>query len=375
MSALHKPNLPWQEPTPPPSSGFVRPVPSLLQLRHIKLTPSSYPVREAAELFSQPSPDIHARPLSDTDLFEWHFTLRGPPSPSPYSCGIYHGRISLPAQYPLRPPSFRFLTPSGRFEVNREICLSISGHHEETWQPAWGIRTALVAIRAFMEMPVEGQVGGLECNDEGRRDLARRSIGWRCRECATAEGATAEGKTNEEVLDEERRRWLEMGGDTGAAGTGTMAEAEQVPPELRVGYRDELKTVTARETTAQVASPGPLIGAAQAPTASSRPIQPAPIQPAPPHITHTAVQNIPLPPGQGPSLRQRAPATNLPPPQQRNRLNHYHHRHHHHLQQQRRNPPSLNIDRLICFLLFLIAALLWRKLGKMEMDLLYVAGI
>jgi len=45
---------------------------------------------------------------------------------------------------------FRFLTPSARFEVNRDICLSMSGHHEETWQPAWGIRTALVALRAFM---------------------------------------------------------------------------------------------------------------------------------------------------------------------------------------------------------------------------------
>jgi ubiquitin-conjugating enzyme E2 J1 len=37
------------------------------------------------------------------------------------------------------------MTPNGRFEANREICLSISGHHEETWQPAWGIRTAVVA--------------------------------------------------------------------------------------------------------------------------------------------------------------------------------------------------------------------------------------
>lgn len=100
-------------------------------------------VREAAELSNSPSPDYTATPL-ESDLFEWHFTFRGPPNSS-YSEGIYHGRIVLPATYPLRPPSFRFLTPSGRFETNREICLSISGHHEETWQPAWGVRTALVA--------------------------------------------------------------------------------------------------------------------------------------------------------------------------------------------------------------------------------------
>ncbi|CAI0642106.1 unnamed protein product [Colletotrichum noveboracense] len=103
-------------------------------------------LREAQELSNSPSPDYTATPL-ESDLFEWHFTFRGPPNSS-YSDGIYHGRIVLPPTYPLRPPSFRFLTPSGRFETNREICLSISGHHEETWQPAWGVRTALVAYVA-----------------------------------------------------------------------------------------------------------------------------------------------------------------------------------------------------------------------------------
>lgn len=100
-------------------------------------------VREAAEISNSPSSDYAAHPL-ETDLFEWHFTLRGPPN-SVYSEGLYHGRIVLPPTYPLRPPMFRFATPNGRFEANREICLSISGHHEETWQPAWGVRTALVA--------------------------------------------------------------------------------------------------------------------------------------------------------------------------------------------------------------------------------------
>lgn len=106
-------------------------------------------MREAQEMSASPSPDYTATPL-ESDLFEWHFTLKGPPD-SVYAGGLYHGRIVLPPTYPLRPPSFRFVTPSGRFEANREICLSISGHHEETWQPAWGVRTALVALRSFME--------------------------------------------------------------------------------------------------------------------------------------------------------------------------------------------------------------------------------
>lgn len=121
---------------------------SLLKLLISKLT--RLPVREAAEISNSPSADYTAEPL-ESDLFEWHFTLRGPPN-SVYSNGIYHGRIVLPPTYPLRPPSFRFMTPSGRFEANREICLSISGHHEETWQPAWGVRTALVAYANTPEL-------------------------------------------------------------------------------------------------------------------------------------------------------------------------------------------------------------------------------
>lgn len=109
-------------------------------------------VREAAEISNSPSADYTAEPL-ESDLFEWHFTLKGPPN-SVYSNGIYHGRIVLPPTYPLRPPSFRFMTPSGRFEANREICLSISGHHEETWQPAWGVRTALVAYVLLLSLKV-----------------------------------------------------------------------------------------------------------------------------------------------------------------------------------------------------------------------------
>ncbi|KAJ5770313.1 uncharacterized protein N7511_002364 [Penicillium nucicola] len=120
-------------------------------------------LKESTDLHKNPSPYFNAKPITDDNLHDWHFTLVGPPSPSPYSQGLYHGRITFPPTYPLRPPSFRFLTPSGRFEVNREICLSISGHHEETWQPAWGVRTALLAIRSeIMGSESQGQVGGME---------------------------------------------------------------------------------------------------------------------------------------------------------------------------------------------------------------------
>ncbi|KAJ5947239.1 hypothetical protein N7466_000254 [Penicillium verhagenii] len=146
-------------------------------------------LKESTDLHKNPSPYFTAAPISDTNLHDWHFTLAGPPTPTPYAGGLYHGRITFPSTYPLRPPSFRFLTPSGRFEVNREICLSISGHHEETWQPAWGVRTALLAIRSeIMGGESKGQVGGVEGSTELRKEYAKVSLQWACRECGVSNG-------------------------------------------------------------------------------------------------------------------------------------------------------------------------------------------
>ncbi|KAK2029438.1 ubiquitin-conjugating enzyme [Colletotrichum zoysiae] len=180
-------------------------------------------LREAQELSSSPSPDYTATPI-ESDLFEWHFTFRGPPNSS-YSEGIYHGRIVLPPTYPLRPPSFRFLTPSGRFETNREICLSISGHHEETWQPAWGVRTALVALRSFMETDPRGQLGGLETSDAVRKRHATASHTFKCPTC---------GKTNLEIIQA-----CEDAAKANADSSEPTTEVE-IPSELKLGYKDEM---------------------------------------------------------------------------------------------------------------------------------------
>lgn len=181
-------------------------------------------VKEASDLLHNPTPSISASPLEE-DLYEWHFTISGPPD-SPFSQGLYHGRIILPPSYPLRPPSFRFLTPSGRFEVNREICLSISGFHEETWQPAWGVRTALVALRAFMDGDKEdgdgGGIGGMKGSEEMRVKLATESRGWKC----SVKGCFAHEKTLGE---------LEMKSTEEGRGTG---EEKGDGGGLKFGYKD-----------------------------------------------------------------------------------------------------------------------------------------
>lgn len=140
-------------------------------------------MKEAAEL-KDPTDHYHAQPLED-NLFEWHFTVRGPPD-SDFDGGVYHGRIVLPPEYPMKPPSIILLTANGRFEVGKKICLSISGHHPETWQPSWSIRTALLAIIGFMPTKGEGAIGSLDYTPEERRALAKKSQDFCCEGCGCA---------------------------------------------------------------------------------------------------------------------------------------------------------------------------------------------
>jgi len=140
-------------------------------------------MQEARELANDPCTDYTAAPLED-DIFEWHCTLRGPAG-TDFEGGLYHFRILLPAEYPFRPPSLMMLTPNGRFELNTKICISFTSYHEELWQPAWGVRTAILGLQGFF--PLKGQaavgVGSIENSPAERKRLAALSREWICPRC------------------------------------------------------------------------------------------------------------------------------------------------------------------------------------------------
>jgi len=152
-------------------------------------------MREAMELH-EPTDQYYAQPLED-NIFEWHFTVRGAPD-TDFANGRYHGRIILPPEYPMKPPSIILLTPNGRFEIGKKICLSMSAHHPETWQPSWSIRTVLLAIIGFMPSRGEGAIGALEYTREERRKLAKKSQTWVCTLCGSNNSTCLlEGRDNE----------------------------------------------------------------------------------------------------------------------------------------------------------------------------------
>ncbi|KAL1548205.1 Ubiquitin-conjugating enzyme E2 32 [Salvia divinorum] len=149
-------------------------------------------LQEVKEMQSNPSEDFVSLPLEE-NIFEWQFAIRGPRD-SEFEGGIYHGRIQLPSEYPFKPPSFMLLTPNGRFETQTKICLSISNHHPEHWQPSWSVRTALVALIAFMPTSPNGALGSLDYPKEERRALAMKS-----RELAPRFGSPERQKLIDEI--------------------------------------------------------------------------------------------------------------------------------------------------------------------------------
>ena len=83
------------------------------------------------------------------NLFEWNFVIYNLKDCA-YEGGYYHGKLLFPTDYPMKPPGILMVTPSGRFEVKKRICLSISDYHPETWNPAWNAESIIVALISFM---------------------------------------------------------------------------------------------------------------------------------------------------------------------------------------------------------------------------------
>lgn len=79
-----------------------------------------------------------------------------------------------------------------------------------------------------METDAKGQLGGLECTDDMRRRMARESGGWKCSSC---------GKSNLEILQE----------STDASKLADTKPDEEIPKELKMGWKDEMESRNAAE--------------------------------------------------------------------------------------------------------------------------------
>ena len=130
---------------------------------------------ELIKLKTQPPPGIIAEP-DESNILKWFYVIEGP-SETAYEGGLYIGKLIFPSEYPMKAPSIHMLTPSGRFQINTKICMSMSDFHPESWNPMWSVSTIIQGVQSFMASE-ELTTGGLKASEADRKKFAKLSSSY-----------------------------------------------------------------------------------------------------------------------------------------------------------------------------------------------------
>ena len=131
-------------------------------------------------------PNLYVRPL-ESNLHKWYFLVYNLVD-TEFDGGVYFGEMTLPKDYPIKAPDFKFYTPNGRFETGRKICTDFTGFHQNTYSSSQTVVTMLQGVVSFMtdrQVDAQGRtisettgIGGIKASPEERRKLAERSRVW-----------------------------------------------------------------------------------------------------------------------------------------------------------------------------------------------------
>mmetsp|Transcript_6217 Transcript_6217/g.9819 ORF Transcript_6217/g.9819 Transcript_6217/m.9819 type:complete len:225 (+) Transcript_6217:328-1002(+) len=192
--------------------------------------------RELKALHKNPlsNPTIIAQP-NESNILEWHYVLEGPKDDpkSPYTGGIYHGKLIFPREYPYKPPGVIMLTPNGRFKPNRRLCLSMSDFHPESWNPMWSISTILMGLYSFM-LDTKPTTGSIETSDAMKRKLAGESLEYNVKDKTFRNLFPEYVELYEEREVERKAKLAEMGIED------TKEEEKKVVPSGKLGEVNEI---------------------------------------------------------------------------------------------------------------------------------------
>jgi len=118
--------------------------------------------------------DIYPDP---EDIRVWYFLIRGLDD-SEYKNGWYIGKLVLSENYPVTPVDFYMLTPNGRFEINKKICLTISSYHSDQWSAIWSIQKILGAFLSVMSSDFDVGLSHIKRSAIERQSLAEASLNF-----------------------------------------------------------------------------------------------------------------------------------------------------------------------------------------------------
>eukprot|EP00347_Sterkiella_histriomuscorum_P007800 403347513 len=132
--------------------------------------------KEYKQLAQSPQTHNFVAVPDSKNIFEWHFCIFYLKD-CPYENGFYHGKLLFPPEYPMKPPGIMMITPSGRFEPMKRICLSISDFHPETWNPTWKVETIITALISFLNSD-ENSTGCISTSTAMKKHQAAASLSW-----------------------------------------------------------------------------------------------------------------------------------------------------------------------------------------------------
>lgn len=119
-------------------------------------------------------PNLILRPSDD--ITKWYFIIYDLKE-TLFENGVYLGSITIPDDYPLKPPDFKILTPNGRFKTNTVICTTFSKFHMDIYSSAWNILTMTQGMISFMTENGNG-IGSITSTDSEKVKLAKESLEW-----------------------------------------------------------------------------------------------------------------------------------------------------------------------------------------------------
>jgi hypothetical protein len=127
--------------------------------------------KEYEKLIKDPVENVVVE-MDISNMYEWRFVIFGPED-SFYKGGSYHGILSIPNEYPMRPPQVKFTSKLFHPNVYHDgkLCISIlhegkdlTGYENELdrWSPLNNIRTIFKSIISLLDDPNADSAANLD---------------------------------------------------------------------------------------------------------------------------------------------------------------------------------------------------------------------
>ena len=127
-------------------------------------------LREIEEVYSNPPDNVSAGPINDSDIYHWEAVITGPDD-TDYKDGVFLLEITIPKEYPYKPPTIKFKTKIWHPNIDPNtgyICITTL--KKEHWNPSMNISDILYTIMLLFYKPNFGDPLNGEARDEFKKN-------------------------------------------------------------------------------------------------------------------------------------------------------------------------------------------------------------